>query len=759
MTSRQRGWLLPPASVSLIAGVFLGRETPVVVYAMIACAVCLCAVFLLKGRLRFVSCIILSFAVGVLSGSAAFHPSLPPEGDYLISGILSDDVSYGRFGQVKGTLTTLTLDGQPVSGNAYWTFYSDDPPADLLPGKLVTFRGSLYHPDGAVNPGGYNFRESLLQRGITVGVYGQEELHIRDPESFHLFGRIAFFRHSLSESLSGILGEETGALASTLLLGMRSRLPAEDRDAFSRLGIAHILSVSGFHVGILIGLLAALFRLLHLRQGIRLVLYTFLLFFYAALCGMNLPVIRASLFLLLALEGKILNRPRSGLHILCAALYLMVLFSPVQVTSASFQLSFFAMFGLVWFTPAVSRINPFRRKIPRVVFSSVLLSLGVQLALLFPELLFFQRLPLLGFLINWPATIVFSVLILCFWFILLCLPFPGIGSLLSGPLSWAAGLLLDGVRSLGAVPGLTLWLPSPSWLTALGILLLILGFSYIFRLSGKLRTLLLAAGTAVLVCSLIPPRHTGTEYIQFSAGNADAAVIHDEDTLIVIDAGEEDSMLSSFLRSRRLIPDAVILTHLHADHAGGLRSILEDDIPIPLLYLPVGAELQQVHPDFLDLLSQLRQAGTDIRYLSRGSVVPLPSGTLTVLWPEEGRVRTGQDANNYSLAALLNLKGTRMLLTGDLTGIYEHYAAVPADLLKAAHHGSLSSTSEIFLSKVSPRLILLSCRYPARLSQFRERCAGYHVYGTPESGAITVRFEEGGYTVQPFLSSSVIGGK
>ena len=98
----------------------------------------------------------------------------------------------------------------------------------------------------------------------------------------------------------------------------------------------------------------------------------------------------------------------------------------------------------------------------------------------------------------------------------------------------------------------------------------------------------------------------------------------------------------------------------------------------------------------------LRAAGTEIRYLGRGDVLPLPSGSVTVLWPEKGGTRPGRDANNYSLASLLSLQGVTVLQTGDLTGTYEGYAAVRADLLKAAHHGSPFSTSPEFLSAVNP---------------------------------------------------------
>lgn len=752
MTMRQRSWLLPPAALALVAGVFLGRNAAGILLPLFACILTLLSVFFLKGWLRFSACIVFSLILGILAGSVAFHPDLPPEGDYSIQGIISDEVTNGSFGQYRIALSDVTLDGRPLSGGAYWTFYSDEDHSSLLPGKAVSFSASLYHPRGAENPDGYDFRETLLQRGITVGLYGKNDLTVQDPVCFSFAGFIASIRHQLSASLMTALGEETGAYASAMLLGMRSLIPSDDRQAFSRLGIAHILSVSGFHVGVLIGILNLLFHLLKLRQSVRLLLYAVLLFFYSSLCGMSQPVIRASLLMLLGLEGRILNRPRSGLHLLSAVLFIMVLVSPVQVTSASFQLTFCAVFGLVWVMPYIRRHKQFRSRILQSVFESIILTFGIQLGLLLPELSFFQRLPLLVFLINLPAMLVSGMLILFFWLALLCLPFPGLSALLSVPLSSVTSFLLSGVRKLGAIPGLTLWIHSPDVFTVIGVILLFLGICCFIRFHAGLRTGILVLGAAFVIVSLLPVHHSDTEYIQFSVGNADAAVIWDQDKVYVMDAGEDDGTLSGFLRARRLTPDAVILTHLHADHAGGLRSLIEDEIPVRTILLPEGAEAQDIHPDFIALLDQFRQSGTEIRTLSRGDVLPLPSGMLTVLWPEHEKVRSGQEANQYSLVTRLTLKESTVLLTADLTGAYEHYCAAPSDLMKAAHHGSPSSTSSDFISMVSPKAILLSCRQSARVDDFRARAGDIPVYGTPEYGALTIRFGEGRFTVIPYLT-------
>ena len=165
-----------------------------------------------------------------------------------------------------------------------------------------------------------------------------------------------------------------------------------------------------------------------------------------------------------------------------------------------------------------------------------------------------------------------------------------------------------------------------------------------------------------------------------------------------------------------------------------------------------------IHEDMLALLEKLRASGTEFRTLSRGDTLDFPSGGLTVLWPEKGRTRSGQNANNYSLVSRLDLCGVVMLHAADLYGPYEHYIAVPADLLRAAHHGSSSSTAAEFLSEVEPQVILLSCNTLARHVSFSERAGDIPVYSTAAGGALTVRFSDGAFTVIPFLSQSQTGG-
>ncbi|MBQ3705476.1 MAG: ComEC/Rec2 family competence protein [Clostridia bacterium] len=752
MTARQRGWLLPPLAVFFAAGILLGRIASSWVYGAAGSVLALAACLLLRGRGRFCALLALGLALGCLRGALAFHPALPAEGSYAVSGIVSAEVESRAERQIRTSLSQVTLDGVPLRGGAYWSFYAEEIPEGLVPGMRVTFLGSLYHPSGPSNPDGYDFREELLRRGITVGLYGQEDLAVSLPASFSLSGSAAALRHRLSRALlSSPLGEEAGAYAAAMLLGNRSFLPREDRTAFSRLGIAHLLSVSGFHTGIIIAFLALLFRRLRLPQKCRLPVYALVLGGYVLLCGSAQPVLRASLLLLLYQRGRMLARPRSMLHLLSAAWLLMLTLSPVQLTGLSFQLSFAAMAGLTLLSSFFSSLWQPEGKWGRRLRDSFSAGLAAQIGILLPELKAFQELPLLALLLNIPLMAYSSLLIALYWAALLSLPLPFLSDGICFLARWATQGLLALVRLLGSLPGITLWTKAPTLLSAAGVLLLAAGCCGMLRLRPRSRGWLSAVGCLVLALSLIPLPHRGTEYIQFSVGDADAALLWDGDMVLAVDTGYEDGVLSDFLHRRRLAPDAVILTHLHADHAGGLLALREDHIPIPLVYLPDDATLPEVHPDVLALLETLQREGTEFRSLAAGDRLELPSGSVSVLWPEEGKTRPGQDANESSLVLFFDLKGTTLLQAGDLDGRYEMYAAAPADVLKAAHHGSTRSSSEAYLEAVSPLAVLLSTGNRDRTAQFRERLEeGCVLFSTQDQGMLRVRFLENAFEIETF---------
>ena len=748
-------WLLPVCAMAFMAGILLGRTSAEWHWALISLAVAAgaCVLSVWEPRARCAAAAALVLCLGALLGWGTWHRPLPEERVWHVSGIVAEEIRDGSRTQHRTVLRNVTLDGAPLSGGAYWTFYSAELPEGLAPGVCVEGDFSLYHPGGAENPGGFDFSEYLLERGVHVGLYGKDNLRVsRDRQS--LWGAAAALRHSLTRRLCDVMGEEAGGYAAAMLLGVRSLVPSEDRDAFLRLGIAHLLSVSGFHVGVLYAAFAWLLKKARVPRLARLPAIALLLAFYCLLTGLGAPVIRATALILLREYGALRHRKAEGLHMLSAAAIINLLINPAQLLSAGFHLSYGALLGIILVRPVLYRFpkpGSLRRRFRAAdwLWNGFTTALAVQAGILLPQLYWYHELPLLSVFLNVFVLALASVVLILFWALLLIMFIPAVGPAFGALCGWMTEALTGAVRGMAQADWIVLWTRQGNLLTAAGWLLLLFGLCGLIRLRKGIRGALTATALAVIALSVIPWPHHGTEYLQFSVRSADAAVVWDEDRVWVIDTGE-DSTLSNWLHQRRLGVDTLVISHLHADHMMGVEVLLADRIPIWRVLLPWGAERSAVSEDCLALLDRLAQSGTEILYASRGDTFDLPSGGAAVLWPEENRVRAGQDANHYSLALRLELKGVSLLTCGDLTREYEMYSAAPADILKVAHHGSAGSTSPEYLAAVAPKLMILSGGDRTRWQNTLAKAGDIPVYATQNVGAVHITLTPGAWTVSGF---------
>ena len=448
-----------------------------------------------------------------------------------------------------------------------------------------------------------------------------------------------------------------------------------------------------------------------------------------------------------------MHRRNSRVHLLCASAMLQLLAVPSLLTSASFQMTYGAMLGLYlvfpWMEKRWKPVHPMARRAWQVFAAS----LAVQLGILPAQLYWFGELPVFSIIVNMAVAGFISVVMLLYWLTLGVMFLPWIGTAFGTAAGQATRLMMQCIRALAELAGATLWVRAANVVTILGWALMMLALGlYLPRKLKARRLIILAFGCMLLFVSLIPLPHTGTEWMQFSVGDEDAGVLLDGPTVTVVDVGEDGEAVAKYLLRTRQSVDTLILTHLHSDHAGGVRALLNRKIPVERCCLPAGAmDIADPDPEVLLALSELEMAGTEIVYLSRGDVVTLPSGNLRVVWPVREAVRNQQDGNDSCLVLLAELHGSTMLLTGDLPGEYEMYCAEPVDILKAAHHGSDTSTSPEFLQETDPQLILLSNKDPEREAAFSARCGDVPVYSTCRMGTVFIHFRENGFSVETFL--------
>ncbi len=712
------------------------------------------------------------FFLGIVLASISAYPARPAQGAHQMTGTVMGQARVREDGRTAAALSGVTIDGKPVQTSLYWTFSKRDgePSQKLENGSRVSFTGTIYHPSRQQNPHGFDFDLYLKQRGMAAGVYGRENLSVAAPASV-LAGSPAYnLRSRLTKMLYDAMGDNA-ALASVMILGASDQLPEEARADFRITGTAHILSISGLHVAYIAAMLLWLLKLLRLSPKVRFFVLAAFLAAYSYLVGMSPPVIRSSLMLLFYLGAKLNGQAHDPLTSISAAFLVLLIVNPLDLMSPGFQLSFGAVTGMLLIgeplVKAQNRLFPeknakghgFIRQCLHKQWQSIrtmpALGLAAQIGVMFPLAAWYNELSILGIFVNLLVIPYTALLMLAYLLALAFSPLGVIGHIAGAAASFMTDVLLFTVSLAAKIPGMAVKVPSPAWPVILGgtAFLLLLSPYVLFR--GKRRIAMLALALLFMFGGSYVLKNKDVRYTQLSVGDADAAILEDGGFTAVIDTGETGAEVIDYLRSEGRDIDALFLSHLHMDHAGGIEALLKEGIPIRKVYVSDGAEDAAADSEGLQKLSLLRDAGIPVQELHTGDVIASARTSFTVLWPKEDSIRPGQDANQTSLVMLVQMEEASLLTTGDITDEYEDYSAVQADVLKVAHHGSAGSSSLEYLAAVSPQLALISAsgtyKHPAPQALDRLNWQRIPLYRTDKSGAVILTVHGRQITVTPFI--------
>ena len=239
---------------------------------------------------------------------------------------------------------------------------STAPFSDPLPryGEILTLTGRMDLPEGARNPGGFDARAFLERKGIhaTLTVRRAQDgqvLRVVEPNANPL-ALLAFrLRRGILQSGRDALPPERAAVLNGILLGARSELPAELRDAFERTGTSHVLATAGLHIGIFVWLFFGLLRLLSVGRRPATAACLAALLVFALMAGGRPSVMRAGLVAGLFLAGFLLEREPDWWTVTGFAALILLLQNPLNLFDAGFQMSFVTVITLVLLLPFFAR--------------------------------------------------------------------------------------------------------------------------------------------------------------------------------------------------------------------------------------------------------------------------------------------------------------------------------------------------------------------------------------------------------------------
>ncbi len=625
-------------------------------------------------------------------------------------------------------------------------------------GDVIRIIGELKTPPQFED---FDYAEYLSCENIySTILYPQIEL-LKTGQGSAPLGWIYSLRNELSLSLARVLPEPSASLAQGMILGIRSNIPDDLKEDFSVTGTAHLLAISGLHMGIVAGIALSIgLWLFGRRHYFYIWLALAVIWAYAILTGMNAPVVRSAVMASVFLTAELLGRQRSTITALTFAAAIMVGFDPQIIFTASFQMSFMAMAGLIFILPTLQNTG---RKLtlrtigglPSIVPAVGLLadSFSVTIAALigvFPLVAYYFG---IVSLVSAPATLL--ALPALAGIIMLGIITAGLGLFLlpaAQVIGWLLWLMLSYVIlvvnrfaalplsyfDVGSFNAVYLWI----YYIALGFILWagqkyrlsktaededieneqLAAFkpaksekkSFFFRRPVKwiVFSIVITAILCIVTINNTPDENLHVTFLD--VGQGDAILLQKGHTQVLIDGGSSPRAIGLALSGEMPFYDRtielVVLTHPHDDHLTGLVDVLNEYKVEQVLTTNTFSELP-LYAEWLRLISENNIECTPA--LARQQVI-IDDVIIDVLNPQVTYFSgTGSDSDNNSIVLNVSFGDISFLLTGDLRweGEFElitERLVSGVTILKAGHHGSNTSTSDEFLNVVRPQIAVIS---------------------------------------------------
>ena len=703
--------------------------------------------------------------LGAWRGELVADTSAPlvPEGPTAVTVIVSDaPTASGSRVRFRGEVVadhTREPGSVPVgTGLLVYTL----PPPDLVArrgpphlryGDTLRLSGSLERPEPI---GDFDYAAWLAAQGIAGVLWAREAETVSTGGGHWATAALHRLRASLASALQRAMPAPESGLAQALLLGIRTELPVEVKDSFRTAGMSHLLAISGLHVGIVLALALGIGSAT-LGNGNPLVIFGAMLtvWVYAAVSGLDPPVVRAAIMGSLALAQGLTGRGMRGLTALVLAGGVMICVDPTLLTSLSFQLSFTAMTGVIVGLPLITLLSGAVAAISggsnfwasrwlqyglTLLIASIVISTTTTLATVPLIAVHFGEIPVMSV----PATILAMP----------AMPMALVGAAATaaagvvapwlaqalGVLAWApVAWIIRVAESMPPVMAPAGWVTptvAVAWYAGLTALALLMASRRARRLASGWRrgprwrpsgvvgfavgiAPVVVLGTILLLGQLSATRADGMLHVHvLDVGQGDAIlVVTPQGRQALIDGGP-DPRVALVELGRRLPPgdrslDLVLVTHLDSDHAGGLIGVLDRYDADIVMRGSISSESALFH----QWESALDQREHRVVQVQAGHRIQLDSGVvMEVLHPSAGKIpsRIDRNANNLSVVARVTYGEVSFLLTGDVEQDVEQYlvdtlgAGLRSHVLKVAHHGSRSSTSASFLRTVSPESAVIS---------------------------------------------------
>jgi competence protein ComEC len=670
----------------------------------------------------------------------------------------------------------------------------DEPVLDLKAGDYVQLYCWLDGFEPPTNPGQFDTAGYLAGKNVFIGasVKMRDGIELLQYSPAGLFIKLKTkLRQAAARALLGDLQQEDAGrgLLQALLLGYRRDIDSETYQAFRKTGLLHFISLSGMHLGILMGIIWWLCKIAGLMKPARALICIVALAVFLLIVPARAPTLRAAVIVFIFCLSFFFRRHPNPINTLSLAAIILLLIRPTQLFEPGWQLSFAAVLGILIFTDKISgslheNINPLLQRnqstqtkpgrLSTENFAdkvTTLFSIGLAAWLGGAGILLYHFYTVTPFAGLWTILVfpfVSAILTLGFFKMILFFPLPSLSFVLGYIITALSEMLIWIVRHIADlnISQILIGRISPALVIFYYGIILFAGYVY-FRRPLIKKVILTTAITGMIIFLgvtkwqrthrdgfILTCLDVGHGQAIFAQLPGRANVLFDAGSMYKSDIGRR--IVAPFLDSigtNRI--DAVMISHNDTDHINGIPEIAK--------YCNVGRIY--ANDDFFERADQygtaaflkdcLNDSGFEIEHLSENLNLS-DKAIITTLWPrKKNHYDEPLSDNDKSLVSLIEFAGRKILLCSDIEQfaqkeLMQLYPGLKADIVVVPHHGSVNTLETDFLQSLEAKILVCSCSQTQYQGMNRALMTQIilpeckQAYYTYRDGAVTIRIEENG---------------
>lgn len=598
-------------------------------------------------------------------------------------------------------------------------------------GDLIEIKGEYSAPEVARNYKGFDYSQYLKTLNIYGTIKVEESEIINKNQLSPILISINNIKEKMIDNANRNMPKRTANLLLGILIGERDNIQEDIIESFRTANLSHILAVSGAHTSYIILGITYLISKSKTPKRIGYIITIINLLIFIIITGASYSVVRACIMAIVVIGAKICYRKENFFTSICISLIIILIQNPFAINDIGLKLSFMGTAGIVIFNKSITNFF-IKLKIKQKIAEALSVTFSAQLMIMPITILNFNTISLTFFISNILASPLLGIIII-FGFISIF-----ISSILN-PISKILFLILHIFLELlilvskvtEKIPGSSILVKTPNILFAIVYYILILFFNYFFvikqnptrrfhkkiikiitikNIKNAFKVIAVVFLIILLLTRIVRIINPTLKIYFIDVGQGDSTlIVTPKNKKILIDGGEgKTNVLFQYLLDRRINKiDYIIISHFDSDHCNGLIEIIEK-MRVENIVMSKQSKESEEYKKILEIIKQKNIKVSSVK--AEDKIIIEKNLYTKILNPAEKF--EFQDLNNNAIVAKLVYKDFSMLFTGDIEKAEENLAKkykneLKSTILKVAHHGSKTSTSEEFLKYVEPQIALI----------------------------------------------------